>query len=155
MDAVVRDATMMGAVTIQPLLSVHVAVKASVATRADQLDRWRRVAVASAKQSRRATLPDVNPPATLASVLDGRGPGVALMFVEPLAAREARPVRTLIDTPRPPGVLLLVGPEGGWSGEEVDMAISRGAIPVTLGAMTLRADAVPLAAMAILRLLWE
>jgi 16S rRNA (uracil1498-N3)-methyltransferase len=155
MDAVVRDATMMGAAAIEPVLSARIAVKASVAMRPDQVERWRRIAVASAKQSRRAILPQVRPPATVAAVLDGKGSRLVLMCVEPLAGREARPVRTLIDTPRPPGVLLLVGPEGGWTGEEVDLAVSRGAIPVTLGAMTLRADAVPLAAMAILRLLWE
>lgn len=146
---------MMGAAAIQPVLSAHVAVKASVAARPDQVDRWRRIAVASAKQSRRPTLPDVRPPAPLATVLQSDRPGIALMCVEPLAGRETRSVRALIDTPRPPEVLLLVGPEGGWAGEEVDLAVSRGAIPVTLGTMTLRAEAVPLAAMAILRLLWE
>ncbi len=155
MDTVVRDATMMGAAVIQPLLSAHVAVKASVAGRSDQVERWRRIAVASAKQSRRATLPDVRPPAPLATLLEGETPGVVLMCVEPLAGRPTKSVRTLIDTPRPSGVLLLVGPEGGWSGEEVDLAVSRGAIAVTLGTMTLRADAVPLAAMAILRVLWD
>jgi 16S rRNA (uracil1498-N3)-methyltransferase len=155
MDAVVRDATMMGAAAIQPLLSAHVAVKRAVATRADQLERWRRIVVASAKQSRRAMLPDVRPPASIATVLDHADQGLALMCVEPLAPREARRVRTLVDTPRPAGVLLLVGPEGGWAMEEIDMAASRGAIPVTLGTMTLRAEAVPLAAMSILRMLWD
>jgi 16S rRNA (uracil1498-N3)-methyltransferase len=45
----------------------------------------------------------------------------------------------------------LVGPEGGWTSDERQQAEASGCIPVTLGALTLRADATALAAIAIIR----
>ena len=56
MDAAVRDATMMGAESIHPVLTAHTDVKPSFARRPETLARWRRVAMASVKQCRRATL---------------------------------------------------------------------------------------------------
>jgi 16S rRNA (uracil1498-N3)-methyltransferase len=48
-------------------------------------------------------------------------------------------------------VALLVGPEGGWSPEERRQADAAGCLPVSIGALTLRADAVPIAAIALVR----
>ena len=56
----VRDATMMGAESIEPLLTAHADVKASAVQRPGTLERWNRIALASAKQSRRATLPQIH-----------------------------------------------------------------------------------------------
>ena len=58
-------------------------------------------------------------------------------------------------TDQPERVVVMVGPEGGWAAAEVDLAVNSGAVPVTLGPLTLRADAVPLAAIASVRMLWE
>jgi len=155
MDDVVRDATMMGAVRIQPVLSEHVAVKSSMALRPENVERWRRVAVASAKQSRRATIPEIAEPMTLDRALHADVAGRRLMFVEPSAGRDTRSPRSLLDQPAPSGVELLIGPEGGWAVEEIDMAEARGATLVSLGSLTLRADAAPIAAIAVVRALWD
>jgi 16S rRNA (uracil1498-N3)-methyltransferase len=48
----------------------------------------------------------------------------------------------------------LVGPEGGWTAAERDLALAAGCTPLSLGALTLRAAAVPLAATAALLALW-
>jgi 16S rRNA (uracil1498-N3)-methyltransferase len=57
--------------------------------------------------------------------------------------------------PAPASALLLVGPEGGWTESERDAAISAGALPLSLGPLTLRANAVALAAGAALIAIWE
>ena len=155
MDDVVRDATMMGAARIRPVLTEHVAVKPSVVLRAENVDRWKRVAIAAAKQSRRATIPEVAAPVTFDAAMSRDDPGLRLMFVEPSARQETRSVRSLLGQPAPSHLTLLVGPEGGWAAGEIDLATARGALPVSLGSMTLRADAMPIAAIAIVRLLWE
>lgn len=154
MDDVIRDATMMGAAGVQPLMTAHTAVKPAVATRRSVTERWRRIALASAKQCRRATLPDVHETRAFEAWVNDASGDLKLMFVEP-ATGAARSLRTLVGAPAPARVALLVGPEGGWAKEEVDGAVSRGWIPVTLGALTLRADAVPIAAIALVRFLWE
>ncbi|MEO7273374.1 MAG: RsmE family RNA methyltransferase, partial [Vicinamibacterales bacterium] len=154
MDDVVRDATMMGAVRIQPLLTEHVTVKPALAMRAENVERWRRIAIASAKQSRRATIPEIAEPVPLERALSVDEGGLRLIFVEPSAGRETRSMRSLLDRPAPSGVTLVIGPEGGWAVEEIDLAIQHGALAVSLGALTLRADAMPIAAIAALRTLW-
>ena len=155
MDDVVRDATMMGAVRIQPVLTEHVAVKPSIAARAENVERWRRVAIASAKQSRRATVPEVMAPVAFETAMSLQHAGLRVMFVEPSARRETRPVRSLANRPPPSHVTLLVGPEGGWAAGEIDLASQQGALLVSLGTLTLRADAMAVAAIAVLRTLWE
>ena len=60
-------------------------------------------------------------------------------------------MRSLESASPPQSVSVLVGPEGGWSVEERRMAIDSGCTAVTLGGITLRADAVPVAALAIVR----
>ena len=155
MDDVVRDATMMGVAGIQPVMTEHVAVKTVLATRAGNVDRWRRIAVASAKQSRRATIPVIAAPVEIARALAVDEGGLRLIFVEPSAGRDTRTLRSLLDHPAPAAVTLLLGPEGGWAAGEIDLAVQRGAVPVSLGSLTLRADAMPVAAIAAVRMLWE
>jgi 16S rRNA (uracil1498-N3)-methyltransferase len=155
MDEIVRDATMMGAAIVQPVLAAHTAVKPALASRRENVERWRRIAVASAKQSRRATLPEIRDVVDLGAALAAHSADLVLMFVEPSAGRDVRSMRSLIEAGRPNQVALVIGPEGGWSGEEIDAAERQGAVLATLGPLTLRADAVPLAAMAVVGVLWE
>jgi len=75
-----------------------------------------------------------------------------VMLVEPSAGVAASPLR---DVPAMDGVTLLTGPEGGWTQEEVEKAVDRGARLLTLGPRTLRADAVPIVALTALRVHWE
>ncbi len=100
MDDVVRDATMMGAVRIQPVLTEHVTVKAAVAARPENVDRWSRIAVASAKQSRRATVPQIAAPISFERALSADDGSLRLMFVEPSADRATRSVRSFLISPR-------------------------------------------------------
>ena len=51
--------------------------------------------------------------------------------------------------------MILVGPEGGWAEPEWSVARERGARLMTLGDRTLRADAVPVAAISVLQFLWN
>jgi 16S rRNA (uracil1498-N3)-methyltransferase len=61
----------------------------------------------------------------------------------------------LRDVPAPADVALLVGPEGGWTDGEVALAGAAGARLLSLGHLTLRADAVPVAAISVLQFLWD
>src|SRR5688572_21322568 len=61
MDAVVRDATMLGVAAIVPLRTSHVTVPPKAWQSGAAVERWQRVAIASATQCRRAVVPDVRP----------------------------------------------------------------------------------------------
>jgi 16S rRNA (uracil1498-N3)-methyltransferase len=113
------------------------------------------VALASTKQSCRAVLPDVRTPLSFETYLEEPAIDVRLMLVEPRTPVDAAPLSALRGEPAPTHAALLVGPEGGWAESEWALALQKGIRPVTLGPRTLRADAVPVAAISVLQFLWE
>ena len=115
--------------------------------------RWRRIAVASAKQCGRAVVPEVAPTVAFGDVIAQDRSALRLLLAEPSARAEATGLPSLAGT-RPESATLLVGPEGGWSSAEVDDAVRAGWTPVTLGRRTLRADAVAIVAVGVLQYLW-
>jgi len=155
MDEVVRDAVMLGVAAVQPLVTKRTEVTVAALLRGAKVERWRRVALSSVKQSRRAVLPEIRTPLTLETYLDEPAPAMRLMLVEPGTSAAVQPLTVLRHTPVPQEAAILVGPEGGWSEEEWTMAVSRGARLISLGRHTLRADAVPVAALSILQFLWD
>jgi 16S rRNA (uracil1498-N3)-methyltransferase len=155
MDDVVRDAVMLGVAAIQPLITKRSETTVAALTRGARRDRWTRVALASVKQSRRATFPDIRGPLTLEAYLNEPRPPLSLMFIEPGAGVSAPSLAVLRGRPAPSDAAVLVGPEGGWDEEEWTAAQATGVELVTLGHRTLRADAVPIAAISILQFLWD
>jgi 16S rRNA (uracil1498-N3)-methyltransferase len=153
MDQVVRDVTMTGVQAIQPVISGRTTVK--IARLSKGLDRWRRIALASAKQCGRSTLPTLKEPVPFTNWLDGRGTDPAFLLTEPSLASGAVTVRQLVAKPIPPAASIVAGPEGGWTPEEYASALERGCVPLTLGGLTLRAEAAPLAAVAVLLGIWS
>ena len=149
MDNAVRDATMMGAVRIEPVLTAHTDVKPSFARRPETLSRWQRVAMASVKQSRRATLPIISETQNFDRWLAAAPiKELRLMFVEPSAPAATVSLRAVLTARAPAAVTILLGPEGGWAAEELEAGRAAGCEMVTLGPLTLRAEAMPVAAMA-------
>jgi 16S rRNA (uracil1498-N3)-methyltransferase len=154
MDDVIRDCTMAGVESIQPVVSARTTVKASLLARS--VERWRRVAIAATKQCGRSRLPDIRDVMRLDEWVRSEGSEHALMLLEPAATVSGTiTVRDLARQPVPAHAQLLVGPEGGWAVEERDLAIAAGCVPLSLGRLTLRADAVPLAATAALLAIWD
>jgi 16S rRNA (uracil1498-N3)-methyltransferase len=149
MDAVVRDAVMMGAAEIVPLITEHVTVPKKAWQGSAALERWQRVAVASAKQCGRAVVPRIASPAELAMVLSRQAGQSIVMFVEPAVGADARPVSG-IPMVTSGTLFVLIGPEGGWSAAEVTQARTAGALLAHLGPRTIRADAMATAALAAL-----
>jgi 16S rRNA (uracil1498-N3)-methyltransferase len=153
MDEVVRDGTMLGAVRIVPLVTSRAVVPARAARAG--IERWSRVAIASAKQCGRAVVPAVSSPLTLAEWFENDRAEVRLWLVEPSAARTAEGPQKLRDVAAPASASLTVGPEGGWTDAEIVIAKQAGYRLTTFGRRTLRADAVALTALAIVGFLWD
>jgi 16S rRNA (uracil1498-N3)-methyltransferase len=148
MDAVVRDATMLGVAAVQPLVTRRTIGRAPAARAGSARERWRRIAIASAKQCRRAVVPEVLQAVDFEEWVGGVEGGVIL--VEPGVPHHEQ---SMPDSPVSRAVLV-VGPEGGWEAAELDAARRARFRPLTLGALTLRAEAAPLVAIAALRAKW-
>ena len=153
MEDVVRDATMMGVAAIEPIVTAHTTVRMKALTEGQAADRWRRIAVASAKQCRRAVLPVIGNGTPFDEWVVQDTAEMRLMLVEPTVSVEGHPV-AIVQGQRPGSATLTVGPEGGWAPEEIEIAVRAGWMPITLGRRTLRADAVAILAIGVLQFLW-
>jgi 16S rRNA (uracil1498-N3)-methyltransferase len=153
MEDVVRDATMMGVAAIEPLITAHTTVRMKALGEGQASDRWRRIAVASAKQCRRAVLPVIGNGTPFDEWVVQDTAEMRLMLVEPTVTVEGHPMTT-VQGQRPGSATLMVGPEGGWADNEIEIAVRAGWVPITLGRRTLRADAVALVAIGVLQFVW-
>jgi 16S rRNA (uracil1498-N3)-methyltransferase len=152
MDDVVRDAVMLGVAAIQPVVSERAETSLAAMARSNRMARWQRIAVSSAKQCGRAVVPPVHPPVPIDWYWKDMIDAVRVMCVEPSAAiGDVVPVQKV---PGPNAAHVMVGPEGGWSVTEVAAAHESGAILMSLGSRTLRADAVPVVALTALLTSW-
>lgn len=117
-------------------------------------DRWQRIALEACKQSNRPVPPVLGPVRDFSSLVSaslpaGGADSVKLIFWE---EEGGKPLHEVFDTS--PGlwrgpVMILIGPEGGFSREEVEQATAAGYLPVTMGKRVLRAETAALAAIAI------
>jgi 16S rRNA (uracil1498-N3)-methyltransferase len=156
MDDVVRDAVMIGVAAIQPIITVRTEVTRAALGRGGRTERWQRVAVSSAKQCGRAVVPAIREPLSfeilVQAIAAARLPGRALMLVEPTASAQALALRDLDLTP-PREATLVIGPEGGWTADEIHAAAGACRL-LTLGGRIIRADAMGPIAIAALFARW-
>jgi 16S rRNA (uracil1498-N3)-methyltransferase len=138
---VVRQATELGVVAVQPLISKYCDVKA---LSSNKLERLRRIAQEASKQSGRSLVPEVRE----AIKLEDLHVAVAALVAHPYASL------SLNEAPQNSGshLTLITGPEGGFSHEEIELLKERGVNPVRLGARILRAETAPIALIAALLL---
>jgi 16S rRNA (uracil1498-N3)-methyltransferase len=157
MDDVVRDAVMLGVAAIQPVVTGRTEVTVATLERARRRERWERIAIASAKQCGRAVVPSVREPIAFEALAPKLAPltltATVLMLVEPGASREALPLGQLDSKPSAEA-MIIVGPEGGWTPEEVQTGAQACRL-ITLGARTLRADVMAIVAMTALFTAWK
>jgi 16S rRNA (uracil1498-N3)-methyltransferase len=166
MDEVVRDAVMLGVTAIRPVVSERSETSLAAMARGSRIARWQRIAVSSAKQCGRAVVPVIHDAAPLDwywndPSTDGspehdshslRARPSMIMCIEPSAALgEVFDVQAIA---RPAAADVIIGPEGGWAVSEVADAHDSGAILMSLGGRTLRADAVPIVALTALLTTW-
>ena len=108
----------------------------------ESLERWRRIAVESCKQSGRSRSPEVAAPRSFEEVLNEEGGLVA-----------AHPSAPPLSPPRGGAIVALIGPEGGWSDEELALAATRRVTLFGLGPRTLRTETAAIAAATLLQFL--
>lgn len=141
-DGIIAAATELGAAVIQPIYTERTLVRYKDLPR--KAEKWRRAIIEACKQCGRNLLPRINPPAEFNHYLAANRANLMLL-AHP--APDAQTV-TAILAAKPASVILLVGPEGGYTDEEVQAASANGAHIVTLGPSRLRAETAALALLA-------
>ena len=143
MEWAIEKCTELGVARIVPVIARRTDAHLASAS-AKRLERWRRLAQQASEQSRRATPPEI---AAGMKLKDATGlPGVARIVLT-----EAENKTWLRDVlPSVEGeILLAIGPEGGWTGDELQLFQTAGWISASLGPTILRAETAAIAATAI------
>lgn len=147
MEWAIEKCTELNVTSIVPVIArrteKHLALAAG-----KRAERWRRIAREASEQARRASPPDIGDPVKLPAVLDM---AADLHIVLDETEREqglSDILRARLDSP---SLALAVGPEGGWTPEELQSFEQAGWISASLGATILRAETAAIAAVAIAR----
>ncbi|MDR1775589.1 MAG: 16S rRNA (uracil(1498)-N(3))-methyltransferase [Actinomycetes bacterium] len=153
-ETIVRQATELGVDHLYPTLFARSVARPDARKREAKTARLRGVATAAARQSHRVSPPDIAAIMTFARFFS-RSPfdrGLYDLILVPWEEEAARPLSTTIaDIPLPqnPRVLLVIGPEGGITTDEIVLLRDAGAVTCSLGATILRVDTACAAACAI------
>lgn len=147
MEWAIEKATELGVDRITPVLARRTEKHLSQAA-AKRTERWRRIALESSKQSRRTTIPTIAEPASLKSALENTTEPVRLLLSE--TEQETTIASALSGETVSSSYALAIGPEGGWTADEMDLFVAHQWQPVTLGPRILRAETAAISAIAIL-----
>ena len=148
-DWVIQKATELGVTRVIPLVTSRTTIRPTPHGDGQQLRRWRRIAQEATAQCRRATLPTIEEPQRFESLLKWLTARDVLMptLVEGGASiQEFLGQRNWRDE-----IIVLIGPEGDFSPEEVVLAKRAGVRMVSLGHATLRSETAAIVTLAILQ----
>lgn len=147
----IEKATELGVARITPILARRTEKHLALAAQ-KRAERWRRIALESAKQSRRTDLPEIVEPARLDAALKAEAAPQRILLSE--VEQSVSLASALAQSSQQPStnnqqLALAVGPEGGWAPEEMALFTQHQWTHVTLGPRILRAETAAIAALAI------
>ncbi|MFM7407344.1 MAG: 16S rRNA (uracil(1498)-N(3))-methyltransferase [Cuspidothrix sp.] len=146
-DEIVRYCTELGVTCIVPILSDRTLLNPSL----QKLERWRRIASEAAEQSERTIVPTILEPITFNTAIQNftadhryicetRGDYPHLQQI----------IHNITDK-----IIIAIGPEGGWTDQELEIAVHSGFIPISLGRRILRAVTAPIVALSLIAAKFE
>ncbi|MBA3013669.1 MAG: 16S rRNA (uracil(1498)-N(3))-methyltransferase [Desulfobulbaceae bacterium] len=147
MDLIVQKATELGVSTFQPIISQHCDIKT---VPNGQLDRWQRISLEACKQCNRPTPMICLPTISIDQLIFQANLSTTKFIFWENSSPAPLPQQL---TPLDGHVLILIGPEGGFSKSEVQGATRQGFVPKTLGPLILRAETAAITAISIIQFL--
>ena len=150
MELIVQKAVELGACQVIPVMTRRCVVKLDAKKAAKKVSRWQQIAESAAKQAGRGYIPEIRDVMTLEEALAFAGQlDVRLIPYE--LAEGMEHTRDVIGKIMPgQSVGIFIGPEGGFEKEEVEQAVEKGVLPVTLGKRILRTETAGLAVLSVL-----
>jgi 16S rRNA (uracil1498-N3)-methyltransferase len=149
MDYLIQKATELGVKEIIPFFSSRSVPLLEKSGRLKRHHRWGRIAIEASKQCGRGVVPKIEPLQDYSEMLQIASPGSLCLI---LWEREGGQLKEVLERSKEKTrIFFIIGPEGGFSQEEVEEAKRAGFIPVTLGRRILRAETASLCLLSILQ----
>ena len=141
-ELVLQKATELGVRSIIPLITERIEIRAE--RYRGKAERWEKIVFEAVKQTGRGVIPRVEAPQELEAALDREN---KILF-------DADAVSTATCPPSPSAVTLFIGPEGGWTDNEIALALARECAIERLGPRRLRAETAAIAACVVVEARW-
>jgi 16S rRNA (uracil1498-N3)-methyltransferase len=147
MEWAIEKCTELNVTSIVPVIARR--TEKYLATAAEKrVERWRRIARQASEQARRVAIPEIADTVKLAAALEMNA-GLRIVLAE--TEREAQLSDVLRERAGAQSLALAIGPEGGWTAEELRLFDQAGWIAASLGSTILRAETAAVAAVAVAR----
>lgn len=144
-DWILQKAAELGVSEIVPVTTHRTVARIPAERVSGRVARWQKIVLSAAEQSGRAHIPVVRPPVDFRRALDLCAEAAVTLI--PWEGEERTGLKdvlrkTVLDrvSRQPAALNVFIGPEGGFTAEEVELARTRGAVPVSLGSAILRAE---------------
>lgn len=152
MDFIVQKATELGVKAVIPFTSARTVPKLTAEKAAARAKRWRKIAAEASKQCGGVIVPRVSEILTFEAMIDkAAGASLCLFFWEEEQDRGIRDIFSGTFGPAPSEISIVVGPEGGFSRDEVTAARKRGFTTAHLGRRILRVETAALVILSIIQ----
>lgn len=154
MDTSIQKAVELGVTAIQPIFTERCDVKLAHDKLEKRRNQWQTIAINACEQSGRTVVPNVLPIQTYQAWLDSQNTDGQTSFGLVLDPYAQNSIKTIAAPQNNTPINLLIGPEGGLTDNEVNLAESIGLTRVQLGPRVLRTETAGPAILAILQTLW-
>ena len=139
LETIIQKATEIGIVRIVPMDTSRAVAKLD---KESKVDRLRKIAKEAAKQSKRGIIPEVTDAVSFKEAV--KMAKEAQLMLIPYEEETEVSLKSALQGKKPQTVSVMIGPEGGFEKEEVELAKEKGLISVTLGKRILRTETAPL-----------
>jgi 16S rRNA (uracil1498-N3)-methyltransferase len=153
MDFIVEKAVELGVSSIVPFVSEHTVPRLSSEKAVRRQARWQKIALSASKQCGRTRVPEIHELTSFADLVRSPATGdLRVVFWEGESSCGIGQLKAERD--QIASLILAIGPEGGFSVQEIALALRHGFRTVHLGKRILRTETAALAALATAQLLW-
>lgn len=144
---IIQKNTELGVRRFQPVITERSMIRLDADARQKKWDRWNKIIKSAAGQSGRQIIPELDMIKDWGLLIKNLRPGLTII---PWEGERKNSLKAVLEAEKvlPTEVNILIGPEGGFSMNEVEEAVANGAIPVTLGPRILRTETAGLVAAA-------
>ncbi|MBA2653638.1 MAG: 16S rRNA (uracil(1498)-N(3))-methyltransferase [Gammaproteobacteria bacterium] len=147
MDWTIQKAVELGVTEITPIITEHCSIKLDASRREKRLVHWQKIMVSACEQSGRSSLPSLNPIVQFEDWIYHPRQEMKL-FCDPNSSQR------LSHLPAAQEILLIIGPEGGLSNNEISLANKYNFTGISLGPRILRTETAAVSAISVAQALW-
>jgi 16S rRNA (uracil1498-N3)-methyltransferase len=144
MDLIIQKSTELGVRKIIPLITERSQIRYT-----QKIDRWRKIALSASQQCGRNKIPEIDEPTEFKEFLKQTRGELGIIFSEEEKDRNLKKIMSTFRNTQQ--IILFIGPEGGFSREEVAIATEKGFITASLGPRILRTETAPITAISIIQ----